>query len=88
MCPDIDEQIALMIESYESSRGAQGDIQQALASAARARIAMEKANSLSEILGGALDNKIKLEVSTIFIFEKRRIIERNKKKLRFIIYDE
>ena len=61
-CPEILPQIALLISSYESSRSVQDDIQQALGNAARERIAMQKADSLSETLGSNLDEMIKLEV--------------------------
>ena len=42
MCPDIAAQIAILISAYESSREAQGEMVNALARAARAKIAQEQ----------------------------------------------
>ena len=62
VCPDLHADIAVLIQTYESSREAQGDMQQVLARAARARIAQEQAAALSETLESDLDSVIKLEV--------------------------
>ena len=62
VCPDIGTQISVMMSAYESSRAVEGDIHQALARAARARIAEEQALSLSQTLGSDLDTKVKQQV--------------------------
>ena len=61
-CPEIQPHIAVLISAYATSFDEQGAIQQALGRAARATLAQQKAQSLSETLGSNLDEMIKQQV--------------------------